>query len=199
MASASDNFDRADGAIGANWAEDTGNWDIASNVCVQRTTASAFYKARYTATAPATNDYYSEAVVVSPTGSSQGTGVAVRMSAAANTCYGYYYYGGDNAYLSEITAGVETILDTGGAVTAATSYTARLEANGTALTGTRNGGADVSATDATLATGGWGLAAFSGVAAGVTMSWNNWAAADLATPPADETGYMTTMRGSWGV
>lgn len=181
MASASDTFNRADGAIGGNWGNSNGSWNVASNVAVQRTTTSAYYKTLYTATAPATNDYYSEVVVVSPTGAAQGCGPCVRgTNSATVTYYGYAFFGGDAAYLIEITAGGETILDTGAAVTAATSYTARLEANGTALTGTRNGGADVSATDASLATGGWGMMAFAGIASGTTMSYNDWAAADLA-------------------
>lgn len=197
MATAGDDFNRADGAIGANWTGDSGSWNVASNLAVQRTTPAVYYKARYTATAPATNDYYSEAIVVSPSGATHGTGTCVRAQSGANTYYGYVFFGGDNSYLVEITAGVETILDTGDPVTAATNYTARLEANGTALTGTRGGAADVSATDATLTTGGWGLAAFAGQGSGVTQAWNDWIAADLAAPAVD-VGFMTPMRGVWG-
>lgn len=199
MASASDNFDRADNtSLGANWAEDAGDYQISSNRAVQRTTSNGYYKARYTATAPATGDYYSQSVVRSPTGAGQGTGVAVRMvNSATVTYYGYVYFGGDAAYLVEITGGVESILDTGDAVTGGTDYTAKLEANGSALTGTRNGSADVSATDSTLTGGGWGLAAFAGVGSGITQSWDDWTAADLAAP-ATETGFMTTTTGYWG-
>lgn len=196
MASASDNFDRADGAIGADWTAVNGSWNIASNLCVQRTVAGAYYNVWYDATVPATNDFYSEAIVVTPT-SLIASGPAVRMAAAAVTSYNYIFFGGDFSYLTETAAGAETILDTGDAAVAATNYTARLQANGTALTGTRSGAADVSATDATLASGNWGLVAYGGIAAGTTQSWNTWIAADLAAPAGD-TGFMTTMRGYWG-
>jgi hypothetical protein len=180
MATASDNFDRANGAIGANWSNSNGDWVIRSNLAAQGTTGSVYYKTLYTATPPDSANYYSESVVVSPSGGI-GTGACVRgTNSATVTFYGYVFFGGDAAYLAEIIAGAETLLDTGGAVTAATNYTARLEADGAALTGTRGGAADVSATDGTLTTGGWGMCAFGGTGSGTTQTWNDWTAADLA-------------------
>lgn len=180
MASASDNFDRADGAIGANWTAVNGNWVVSGNLCVERTTTGIYYHCWYDATVPASNDFYSEAILLQPSGGTLATGPSVRMAAAAVTGYNYPYFGGDFSYLTETAAGVETVLDTGSAVTAATNYTGRLEANGTALTGTRGGAADVSATDATLASGNWGLITYGGVSSGTTQAMNTWIAADLA-------------------
>lgn len=198
MASASDNFDRADSTtLGANWTEDSGDWQIASNAAVQDTTGGSYRKARYTATAPDTADHYSEALCRTPD-ANRGAGTCVRAAASsAVTYYGFVLFGGDAGYLVEITAGGETILDTGSAVTANTDYTVRSIANGTTITGNRNGVEDVSATDASLASGGWGLAAFGG-SSDNAMRWDNWAASDLAAPPAPQGGFMTTIAGIWG-
>lgn len=194
MASASDNFDRADGAIGANWTANNGSWNIASNLCVQRTVSGTHFLCRYTATTPATNDFYSEAVVVSPTGGSIGSGVCVRAGTGATaTDYRYVYYGGDFSYLSRTSGGVETVIDTGSAVTAATNYTARLTATGSTLDGTRGGAADVSATDATLTSGGWGLASYTGEASGTAQSWNNWSAADSGAAAASQSVFRSRI------
>lgn len=178
MATASDDFNRANGAIGANWAEDNGDWNIVTNRAAQQTAGAAYYKTRYTATPPDTNNYYSECVARSDN-SAIAVGPAVRCATSATaTFYGYPNFGGDRMYLVEITAGGETLLATGGTTVSGTNYTQRLEANGSALTGTRNGGADVSATDSSLTTGGWGLMAYGGISAGVDA--DSWNAADLA-------------------
>lgn len=179
MASASDSFDRADGAIGANWGNSNGSWVVRSNSVAQATVSAAYFKTLYTATAPATNDHYSEAVCRAATGATESVGPCVRAATSTTaTFYGYIPFGGDFSYIVEITAGAETILATGSAVTAATDYTLRLTASGTSLTGTRNGGADISTTDASLTSGGWGLCAYNGTASGTATSAASWNGAD---------------------
>lgn len=198
MASASDNFDRANNAsLGANWTEDSGDWQINSNFAIQVTASGAYRKARYTATPPDTNDHYSEAIVRTSS-SAIGAGTIVRGAASATvTYYSYIIFGGDAGYLAEITAGGETILDTGAATSTNTDYTIRTIANGTTISGTRGGVEDVSATDGSLTSGQWGLSSFGGENATATR-WNDWVAADLAAPPAPTGGFMTTMSGIWG-
>lgn len=179
QASASDNFS---GTL-ANWTQDTGTWSIASGALTFSNAVDDNYKIRYTTTPPATNDYYVEADIVAGSGADEGWGVGARLANGtgdANTDgYCYIFYGGDASYLTELTNSTEAILDTGGAVAnGATITNARLTVNGSALTGTRNGAADVSATDATYASGGWGCiyGDFSATVQGVL---DNWEAADL--------------------
>ena len=183
MASAADNFDRANGAIGANWTQDSGSWVVRTNRAGQNTSGASYRKARYTATAPATANHYAESVVRAT--STTGAGPIVRATVgAAVTYYTQMGFGDDAFYLLEVAAGVETILDTGAAMSAGVDYTLRITADGTAISGTVGGAADTSATDATLTALGWGIGSFGGSASGITLSWNDWAAADLAAASA---------------
>ena len=183
MASASDDFNRADNAsVGANWTQDSGTWGINTNRAVQTNTTNNARKCRYTATAPATNDNYSEVIARAPTGAAQGAGAFVRgANSATVTMYTISIYGGDFCYLSEWTAGVEAVIDTGSAITAGTDYTLRLTASGTSLTGTLDSVTDVTGTDGTLTNGGWGMMSYDGLASGITQSWDSWNAADLTS------------------
>jgi hypothetical protein len=184
VASASDNFDRADGGIGANWTQDSGAWVVRTNRAGQDTSGGSYRKARYTATAPATANHYSEAVVRATSTTAAGAIVRATVGAAV-TYYTQMGFGDDAFYLLEITAGAETILDTGSAMSAGVDYTVRCTAEGTAISGTVGGAADTSATDATLTALGWGLGTFGGSSTGIQLSMNDWAAADTAAATSD--------------
>ena len=128
MATRTDTFDRANSSnLGADWAEDSGDWTITSNNVLNGTTGNTYRKLRWVGAAMDSANYYVE--VVARSGSSgTGIGPAVRLAASSTvTYYGYVIFGGDSAYLVEITAGGEAVLDTGSAITASTNYTLRLE------------------------------------------------------------------------
>jgi hypothetical protein len=82
---ATDNFNRADADVGANWASPANGWLIVSNVAVPETLGSdciAAYDAGITWPA----DQYSQAKVT-VTGTAGSPGVVVRTTAATDTLY----------------------------------------------------------------------------------------------------------------
>ena len=181
MATRTDTFDRANSSnIGADWAEDVGGVSISSNNLV-RGSGVDYAKTRWVGTALDSNDYYVEVVGRSADYAS-GVGPAARCATSAtNTYYGYIIFGGDRAYLIEITAGGENILDTGGTITANTNYTLRIEVNGSTIRGYLNGVLDCEATDASLASGAPGVCWYGG-SSGTYIT--TWTASDLAAAAA---------------
>jgi len=176
MASYTDDFA---GTLAA-WNADSGTWTPTSGTLRQTSPTGVYRKLRYLS-AMDSNNYYSEAALRSSNGSN-GAGVFVRgIVSAVVTMYLYLVFGDDASYMVELTAGAETILATGGAYTASTLITARCTANGTALTGTRGGTADISTTDGTLTTGAVGIGSY-GAIDGANDNWDNWAGADLVQP-----------------
>lgn len=159
------------------WTQDSGTWTITGGTLRQTATGSAWRKLRYTA-AMDTADYTIQADARS--GSLMfGAGVGGRMTAdAAVTYYGWAIFGGDSAYLVEITAGAETVLATGSGITASTTYTIRLRCEGSALAGYLNGALDASASDASLTAGRVGCISHSQIDS--ANDWlDNWSAQDL--------------------
>jgi hypothetical protein len=134
---------------------------------------------------------YAVEVVARSSANAYGIGPAARCAASsAVTYYAYVLFGGDAAYLVEITAGGENILDTGAAISANTNYTLRLEVEGTTIRGYRNGTLDVSVTDASLSSGAPGIMAYGGGDAGTYIT--TWTATDLASG----TTYTQAVAGS---
>ncbi len=176
MASYSDDFS---GTLGA-WTSDSGSWTITSGTLRQTTSGGSYRKLRYSS-AMDTNDYYCQCTIVNGA-STEAPGPFVRGAVSSTvTYYAYIFFGSDFSYIVEITAGAETILATGGSYTAASSVVARLDATGTALTGTRGGAADVSTTDGSLTSGAVGCATFGSInAANETIDL--WSAVDGAAP-----------------
>lgn len=164
----------------SNWSQDTGTWAIASGALTCTSTGGDHWKIRYL-TALASADHWVEADITTYLNFNRALGVGARLAAGTgdgnSDGYSYDFYGGDFAYLSRFADSVETILDTGAAVTASTLYTnCRLTCNGTALSANRNGGADdANATDATYSTTSVGAWAF---ADGGNLK--NWEAQDIA-------------------
>jgi len=87
-------------------------------------------------------------------------------------------WGNDSDYLVEITAGVETLLDTGSA-RGTGILTLRIEANGSTLTGYVGGVASTSATDGTLTSGAVGLCAYGPLSSAATRHVDTFAGGDL--------------------
>jgi pectate lyase len=151
-----DNFDRADsGSLGADWTNVTGTCQILSNAarpatqfarCIARRSESAF---------PA--DQYAQAKieVISGAESCQG-GLVVRAQDSSN--YYYCVIGTTSIELRKFVSGGDTFLnDWANAFTAATFYTAKIEAIGTTVkvyVDTGGGLTErISVTDSSLSTG----------------------------------------------
>ncbi|MGL4651456.1 MAG: hypothetical protein ACRC1H_18770, partial [Caldilineaceae bacterium] len=185
MTVVSDNFDRADStSLGANWAEDDGDWSIATNRLRSLTSGSVYHKVRWTGTALSTNDVAVEAVVRTG-GNTYGAGVFARGAASSTvTCYALVLFATAGVYLVELTAGGEGILAsyTTSPPAANTDVTLRLEVEGSSLRGYVDGTLRVTASDATLASGAVGIIAYSGNST-TDAEANNWQAYDYA--PAD--------------
>lgn len=183
MATASDDFNRANGAIGANWTQDTGTWTVDTNTVRQTTASSSYFKARYTATPPTTNDFEAEVDGRSDDGSI-GFGVGVRFAnSSAVSGYVIIGFGGDSCYLVRLDAGAENILDTGSGITSSTTFNLRGRANGSTIEGYRNDVLDVNVTDSTYSSGGWGMITY-GSLNGANSWMDNFLGADLGAAPA---------------
>lgn len=180
MATASDDFNRADGAIGANWTALAGTFTIVSNTARQTGTVEQYYVTRYTATAPATNDHEAEADGRSDN-SGVGFGAGVRLQSGAVSGYVLVGFGGDAFYLVRLDAGGENIIDTGGTCTSGVTFNLRIVANGTAIEGYVNDALTVNATDATYASGGWGIVTFDTLNT-ANRFLDNFLATDLVQP-----------------
>jgi hypothetical protein len=164
MASASDNFDRANGGLGANWTIQPGTSTPTIFGNAARADSSATYGgAFYNGISPGTGQW-SEVILGAVDGIDDddvGTGPAIYMSAAADTCY-KLGCNSDPAHefeLGERVAGVTTVLDTDTTGAApATNDVVYLEASAAgALSGKVNGVERVGITDTTLTTGNVGM------------------------------------------
>jgi hypothetical protein len=180
VASFTDDFNRADStALGANWTEDSGQWLIASNALTQSTITGVYFKCRWVGTALDGNNNYAQVAGTANT-STVGYGAFVRGATSGTvTYYAAAVFPGDSDYLLEITAGAETILDTGSARGTGT-LTVRVEADGTAITGLVDTVSSTSATDSSLTTGAAGVMCYGNINSAVAGSIDNFAGGDLA-------------------
>jgi hypothetical protein len=168
MASASDNFNRSDGEIGANWTEDVGDIDIVSNQADAQT-AGDFNRARYTATAMDSADHYSQALVFNGY-------VSARQASSTFTCYGGSFAGAWSNYdLVKMISGSETSLDSV-ATGAESSATLKLEVNGSAQELFADTVSKCTASDTAITSGIYcGMFIY-----GADGLWDDWEAADLS-------------------
>lgn len=176
MASASDNFDRADGPIGANWTVDNGSINIVSNVAEPQT-AVDMNRARYTATAMDTSNHYSQALIGrGAAGSNQGA-VTVRQASATWTHYSANKVNNNSdCFLRKTVAGVETTLAT--YLATAGIRTLRCTANGSTISMDVDGTERASVTDTAIAVGTFiGMEVYNNT----NGRWDNWLGADLST------------------
>lgn len=167
MAVVTDNFNRGNWgiALGANWTVDnSGQFETAweGSAMSIASTASQWYTARYTATAPAGANYYVEAPAQS-FGDPVKIGVGVRLTSSGNG-YVFVCYGGFPVELWRLDAWTGTQIGSGGTSLAVNTYgTLKLEASGTSLIASLNGTQIYNVTDATYsAAGHWGIAAYDG-------------------------------------
>jgi hypothetical protein len=141
----SDDFNRANGAIGASWTQDSGTWTIASNVA-GKASAAGFDQARY-ASDLGSADHYCEIELRTNNGGI-AAGPAVRMSATGS--YALYIFSPD-IYIVKIASGSPTTLNQT-AQSIAIGQVLRLEAQGTTLRGYVDGVLKLTATDSTYTT-----------------------------------------------
>jgi len=205
MASISDNWDRANNDdLGANWAEDLGGWSIAANALRQTTIADVYTKCRWVGTSLDSDNYEVEVDGLT-SGLSRGYGAFGRGAvSAAITFYAFMGFGTDSYYLVEITAGVESIMATGGACPD-TLTNPSVRCDGSAMSGYVAGVLNAGpVTDTSLTTGAVGHASYS-TNGGSANQQDNFAAADLAAgapavfPPIPasrilKTAYSTLVR-----
>lgn len=168
---AADDFDRADGGLGANWAgvPNESALAIISNECYGG--SAAVFGGRYTATA-APNDGYAEIVVGSVvcTTSDEGIGPAYRISSVAQTHY-LVQTNQNETRLYRVVSGSYAQLGTDGAACVAGDVL-RLTCNGTSISVQRNGTTFIGpVTDANIASGAAGIWAAASSSFGRAASW----------------------------
>jgi len=203
MTSVSDDFNRADEALGdsANWdvvyesdeafVVDDGPTDGEVQLETNVSAPNQYLLARWAGTAMATDDYDVTADIQSTT-ALIGVAIAGRIpesgTGSANAD-GYYggLFGSDAYYIIELAnaGGTENILASGGSP-GTTEHEIRFNLDGSTLEifVDGSGSAELSTTDATYAAGGVGLwwGSFGNDATGVSANLDNWSAADLVSP-----------------
>jgi len=169
MASASDNFNRADNVdLGANWDPIVSSLQIVTNR-VRATALGTVSFERYNAFTP-TNDQETQVTVATFTGADvQYAYAAVRMSADASPNEDLYRAAagrndaGVTTYLQKVVNGANTNIATENATTWAAGDTLRIRVVGTNLTVFRNGVSLLTGVDADIASGNGGLGIFQNV------------------------------------
>ena len=164
-----DNFNRADGSLGANWTvTGTATWSVVSNKA-QTTTVAGYTNASYTGSAFA-NDQYAQARIIAFTGGGKA-GVGVRMN-SVNTDGYFCESTGAAAQMIKIVSGSQSNLVTLSVFPGA-GDTIKIGVIGTAVTCYNNGAPIGSVTDSSLTTGSAGI---QGVNSSVTV--DNFKAGD---------------------
>lgn len=173
MASATDNFDRADGGVGANWDNLNQSLIIVSNRCEGN--AAGNNLARWVAD---TFDADQSAQVTLGV-DADGGGPCVRLTVGVAGS-GYLAYTAATTFVEyyRITDGSYAKLGAtiGSLTNLAVGHTLKLAIAGTTLTATWNGAAQATRTDATWATGAAGLHVF-----GTTAAWDDWIGDPITT------------------
>lgn len=164
---ASDNFNRANGAVGANYeyirdsAWQANPPEIATNKLVPLSDGTHFQVCRWAGAGSFTNDQYAKLEIggLGFFGATYRQGVVARCSADTNTAadmYGYYVLDDGSStrttVLWKIVNGTQTTLDSA-SVAWANGDTIEIEVEGTTVRGLKNGAVIVSVTDTSLATG----------------------------------------------
>ncbi|MBV9795876.1 MAG: hypothetical protein JO016_18270, partial [Actinobacteria bacterium] len=157
-ATASDGFDRADGALGANWTTPAGLAapQIAGGT-VHAGTANAVNVAYWSA-APFGADQFSQGTMPASTGTSYGPGLAVRLSGSR----GYFLWYGNSASTVSLwrmdSASSWTQLTTSPTLTVTPATDVwKIQVTGSTISGYQNGQLVVQATDTKITTGSPGL------------------------------------------
>lgn len=154
MAIYTDNFDRADGALGANWTNINGVFSIVTNKAKVSTAGTGSYSNSVYSAGALGADQYAQVVLQVVT--SMG-GAVVRGSNSVNTCY-YAVGNSSSTYLFKFVNGAGPTTIANNAITWAVGNILRLEVRGTVLTVYKNGTAVLTGTDGAIASGYAGIA-----------------------------------------
>lgn len=186
----SDDFNRADGALGAPWVVIEGGLAIVGNHVT--TTAGAPNTARYDHTFAA--DQWAEADVTTV---DIGSLLPIVRINGADL---YYLWMGNVAGVLEIWKRVGgSYSKVGSSAACPTSYKARLEAEGTTLRAYINGTLAITATDSSIATGQPGMLGSDNSSA---QTLDNWRSGDMPYVPivySDDFGRVDTTSGTGGL
>jgi len=176
---ASDDFNRADGALGANWTDNAGAFKIVSNRAACNSTADAIEFNHYSAVS-FINDQWAQATVTAVSGGGVYIGLSVR-AASGSTKTGYVlYFNGATVFLSKMIAGSRTVFNGGSSIgTLAVNDVVLLTVQGSTLTVYKNGVSMFSVVDTAITSGSPGLGGF-GTAG--TSTIDNWSAGVFRTP-----------------
>jgi hypothetical protein len=191
-----DDFNRADGAIGADWTNQTGpGFVVSSNSCVP--SGGVTVHLAHWATGTNTFDDNQSAEAQLSLGSAAYVGVSVRMTGTGATTSGYYLAygpGGFGFVLRRMDNFADTDLDSDTSVVLANGDSMKLEVSGTSLIGTHNGVTKVTATDATYASGQPGIYGFEIAPGGIDI----WIATGETGGGAAPTNHHFTLLGVGG-
>ena len=186
----SDDFNRANGAIGGNWSAVSGTWSIVSNAVQCGTTG--VQTARYESDL-SSSDHWATLTQTALGSSSNMPFAAVRFDSAANTCYtGDGYSSGFR--LSKIVAGTATTLSSATGVGIDTCET---RANGSTISITRTSRSDISLTDTSI-TGNTRCGMGEAAASGATSTVDDWSCDDGVSAGGQPMALRTAgMRLGW--
>jgi hypothetical protein len=176
--SAYDNFIRANGAIGANWAVTTGSLSVSGNT-IKGGSGGANNDAAYTAS-PFSPNQFAQLTIVTLNGANDFPGPAVLNSASAANFYDCVE-NTTNIYIQRVAAGSNSNL-TNTAVTGAPGDIIRIEAfltpnsspQSVTLTCFQNGVQKLQITDTTYTSGNPGINMYGAVATAKNWSGGNW-------------------------
>ena len=186
---ATDDFNRADGGLGANWSTAWwGSFAVASNAA--QVTAAGNAAFAYWNADTFDDDQWAEATFVPGSGQGDNAAVMVRASGSGSSPSGYYFtYDPDNwsgrYALTKAVAGTFTDLGEVTGVGFIASVDLRIEVVGTTITGYSNGVEVLSATDSSLTSGAPGMVSSTGATPAGTI--DNFSAGDwtaTVTAPA---------------
>lgn len=172
---ASDNFNRADGALGGNWTNNNNSWVVNSNAA-KPNTAAAFNTSTYTGAGAFPNDQWAQATVGN-LATNAAPGPCIRRGAGGGYVF-YKAYGGTGWVLDKFDGTGTNIgpLSSGGSGIS-NGDVLYIEAQGTTLICKVNGSQVVSFTDSTYSAGYPGLWTFSDAA---TETLDDFSAGDFA-------------------
>ena len=177
--SASDNFDRADGALGSNWTtvSGTGAPQIVSNTLRVRT-AGALSSAYWSAST-FSSDQFAQASLPNSSGTQYGPGIAVRLSGSK----GYFLWYGNSSNTVSLwrmdSSSSETLLKQSASLTVSPSSDVwKIQAVGSTISGYQNGKLVVQATDANIKSGSPGVWLYYS-----SNQIDNWSGGDVTTYP----------------
>jgi hypothetical protein len=159
---ASDDFNRADGALGANWADIDPTWgtvSITSNKVGGGSGEGA--ASRWIGAGSFIDDQYASVVVGGIATTNDWVGAMVRVGAGTNASRSYYLLAftdtaPQQTYLVKVVVGTSTTLKTDTSVSWANGDRIEIEVEGTTLRGMKNGvalGGGYTVTDSSISSG----------------------------------------------